>query len=148
MNTHEDKLIGGYEDCHPVNQRKLELLPCPFCGSKALLCEDEDEWVHCDNEDCELRMGMYQINWWNTRITESTLREQADRYIERYLAECDSHMTTKGNLIAAHNQLDTIRAALNEVCATLEKYRGQLANDGKSGYAEQFLHSIRDLNHA
>jgi hypothetical protein len=50
-----------------INNR-LNLLPCPFCGSDA--CWDGDGYVSCSNMDCGLNSGIcksFKIEVWNKR---------------------------------------------------------------------------------
>ncbi len=48
-----------------------ELLPCPFCGSKAKTPRTaigiEGEYVSCSNKDCPCESYLFLIHQWNKR---------------------------------------------------------------------------------
>lgn len=48
-----------------------ELLPCPFCGSKAKTPRTaigiEGEYVSCGNEDCPCSSYLFLVSQWNRR---------------------------------------------------------------------------------
>jgi len=54
------------------------------------------------------------------------VEKQLDRYIDRYLQECDSHMETKGALVEALNKLDAAlsrpKVSEDEVRKALQQY--------------------------
>ena len=53
-----------------------ELKPCPFCGGKAIVADDSEQWkVFCTNPDCDAQYGWcasraYVIKGWNRRVGE------------------------------------------------------------------------------
>lgn len=46
-----------------------KLLPCPFCGDKPKKRWDDDalDYVHCQNQDCDLYDSVMAEDYWNTR---------------------------------------------------------------------------------
>lgn len=74
-------------------ENKIELLPCPFCGSQAALWEGNyaaGEWgVVCKNKKCEVLIAPYEltdaesedgglqaaVNLWNTRATPAPVSD-------------------------------------------------------------------------
>jgi hypothetical protein len=75
------------------DEKKIELLPCPFCGGEAYLQdwgEVEPRWnVGCNNNECkissvndvvcETEEEAFKI--WNTRANQQALADK-DKYIE------------------------------------------------------------------
>lgn len=48
----------------------MNLKPCPFCGSEAMLSVDDSDYVMCSNWDCILNSGLskaFPPEQWNTR---------------------------------------------------------------------------------
>lgn len=68
-----------------------ELLPCPFCGSKAELVHPHEDMyiVGCSNEDCPIWCGLafnmeeHAVKFWNARA----LKERGVKQMMEFLDE-------------------------------------------------------------
>ncbi len=53
-----------------------KLKPCPFCGSEAEECFDDEGNVQCSNCDCQMGMATVCPSVWNTRPLEDKLEAE------------------------------------------------------------------------
>ena len=56
--------------------KDIELLPCPFCGSRAQECYKDCGLYECSNNNCELNSCDFEAKEWNTRFSESDERSE------------------------------------------------------------------------
>ena len=99
------------------------LKPCPFCGSEAEECFDDEGNVQCSNCDCQMGMATVCPSVWNTRPLEDKLEAkiaELEATIERMEDAwlIDETIAPDGSL---RPSISKLLERLDEAEATIEK---------------------------